>query len=148
MQLLDSLLRKEMSFREVEKKSMGIKSMQVAKDILLQKVECETWEKAAEVLPHYCNEQALSQFKVVKGKALPDVSEVYYMSGICSIDAVVAQVFCDKAVAIKKSKCPENEPETLRNGVFVADENTLRMVPFMDSSVVMLDMSTVSWIMS
>ena len=55
MQLLDSLLRKEMSFREVEKKSMGIKSMQVAKDILLQKVECETWEKAAEVLPHYCN---------------------------------------------------------------------------------------------
>ena len=65
MQLLDSLLKKEMSFREVKKKSMGIKSMQVAKDILLQKVECETWEKAAEVLPHYCNEQALSQFKVV-----------------------------------------------------------------------------------
>lgn len=61
-----------MTFREVEKKSMEIKSMQVAKDVLLQKVECETWEEAAESLPHYCNEQALSQFRVVKGKALPD----------------------------------------------------------------------------
>ena len=72
MKLLDSLLRNEITFREVEKKSMEIKSMQAAKDVMLQKVECETWEEAAESLPHYCNEQALSQFKVVKGKTLPD----------------------------------------------------------------------------
>ena len=71
MQLLDGLLSKEMTFREVEK-SLEIKSMHLAKDVLLQKVECETWEEAAEALPQYCNEQAMSQFKVVKGKALPD----------------------------------------------------------------------------
>ena len=51
---------------------MEIKGMQVAKDVLLQKVECETWEEAADSLPHYCNDRALSQFRVVKGKALPD----------------------------------------------------------------------------
>lgn len=74
--MLDGLLQNELTFREVEKKSLEVKSLKVAKDVLLQKVECNTWEEAAEALPQYCNEEALTQFRVVKGKALPDKFKV------------------------------------------------------------------------
>ena len=44
---------------------------------------------------------------------------------------------------MKKSKIPQNEPKTLRNGVFLTDEDTHRMVPFQDTSFVMMDMHMV-----
>jgi len=80
VKFLDCLLQNEMTFREVERRSTDIKSMQVAKDVLLKKVECDSWEEAAEALPQYCNEQALSQFKVVKGKVLSDDFKVHETS--------------------------------------------------------------------
>ena len=53
--------------------------------MLLHKVECETWDEAAEALLRYCNEEALSKFKVVRGKALPDDFNVsiIYMFDLC-----------------------------------------------------------------
>ena len=45
---------------------------------------------------------------------------------------------------MNKSKLSHDEPKALKNGVFVANVKTLQMVPFEDTSLVMLDMHTVS----
>lgn len=69
---MDGLLNHTLTFGEVEKTSQEIKSLHFAKQIFLQKVECDTWDEAVDALPDYSNEQTLSQFKLVKGKPLPE----------------------------------------------------------------------------
>ena len=61
-----------MTFGEVEKMSQKIKSLHIAKHVFLQKVKCNTWDKAVAALPYYSKEQTLSQFKLVRGKPLPE----------------------------------------------------------------------------
>ena len=54
--LLDGLLENSFTFSEVEKKSQNSKSLQTAKEALLQKIECSTWDEGVEAVPKYCNE--------------------------------------------------------------------------------------------
>ena len=44
-----------------------------------------------------------------------------------------------------KSNRPPNVPKKLTSGVFVADRDTLTVVPLEDTNVVMLDMHMVGW---
>jgi len=69
---LDGLLNHTLAFGEVEKMSQEMKSLHIAKHVFLQKVECDTWDEAVAALPDYSKEQTLSQFKLVRGKPLPE----------------------------------------------------------------------------
>lgn len=48
MQLLNGLLDKSLTFREVEENSQSIKSIQCTRDAFLKGVDLETWEEARE----------------------------------------------------------------------------------------------------
>lgn len=50
--------------------------LQCTKEAYLREVECGTWEEAEEVLPEYSKEDRLSQYRIQRGKTLPQKFQV------------------------------------------------------------------------
>ena len=71
---MDSLLNVELTFGEVEKISAEKKMLQCTKEAYLREVECGTWNETIEALLDYSRE--LTQYRVQKGKKLPDKFQV------------------------------------------------------------------------
>lgn len=75
-QVLDDLLDRSISFVEAEGRSMELKAVASAKVALLAEVELDNWEEAKTTIPEFTNEGILSNFKLQRGKPLPQSFKV------------------------------------------------------------------------
>lgn len=132
--------------------------LQCTKEAYLREVECGTWNEAIEALPDYSREDILTQYRVQKGKKLPDKFQVmwnikdrlYFVhDDICVLLCIYMQMFCKKAKAAKQhSSTPASVAQKVCFGqqnicVVTATDETLVNGDFGATNFVVIDFKRV-----
>lgn len=77
LEILTSLVNKEISFNEAMGRIGEAKSWKATKEVFLKEVNAETWQEAEEQYPCHTQKQRLLEFNIKPQQAVSETFKVY-----------------------------------------------------------------------